>query len=85
MSIERRTPWEIAVAWYDEAGIVRAIHESGTGEFGAWDKIPSDVTSAAFAKWLTHQYRLAMAKGIQLGRDGSEDQVKQQHSTQGGN
>jgi hypothetical protein len=35
--------------------------------------IPRDVFSVEFAEWLCDQYRLAMAKGIQLGRDGDED------------
>lgn len=69
----RRTPWEIAEAWYDEAGIAKGIQQSGDGGFGHWDNIPPDVMGPGFDRWLTHQYRLAMAKGIQLGREGSED------------
>ena len=69
----RRTPWEIAEAWYDVEGIERAIRNSGTDEPGTWRAVPHDVYSRQFAEWLTQQYRLAMAKGIQLGRDCSED------------
>lgn len=71
----RRTPWEIAEAWYDEDGIARAIQQSGDGGFGSWAEIPEDVHSPEFAKWLTHQYRLAMSKGVQLGRERSEDHL----------
>ena len=71
--VEFRSAWEIAEAWYDEVGIAKAISESGSGGFGSWDRVPEDVHSREFAKWLTHQYRLALSKGVQLGRSGSED------------
>lgn len=64
----QRTPWEIAQLWYSVDDIERAIKDSGSGEFGAWREIPRNVTSREFAEWLTEQYRLAMAKGVQLGR-----------------
>lgn len=70
-----RSTWEIAEAWYDEDGIARAIQQSGDGGFGSWAEIPEDVHSPEFAKWLTHQYRLAMSKGVQLGRERSEDHL----------
>ena len=73
MENHRRTPWEIAQSWYGAEDIHRAIQCSGSGEFGAWSQIPANVKSREFAEWLTEQYRLAMAKGIQLGRCGSED------------
>ena len=65
------TPWEIAEGWYDEDQIFRAIERSGSDDVGSWEKIPTDVHSREFARWLTHQYRLAMAKGVQLGRGDS--------------
>lgn len=61
-----RSPWAIAEEWYTETQIAMSIQRFD-------DEIPADVRSEAFAKWLTHQYRLAMAKGIQLGRDGTQD------------
>lgn len=73
MQLKRKTGWEIAVGWYDEEAIARCIQQRSV-EKSSVDKIPEDVYSPEFAKWLTHQYRLAMAKGVQLGRDGSEDQ-----------
>ena len=70
-----RTPWQIAEKWYSEQEISEAIanNRKRVAE-GMTEHIPHDVQSEEFAKWLTHQYRLAMAKGIQLGRDGSQDQ-----------
>lgn len=67
------TPWEIAEKWYREEEIARAIQKSGDGDFGSWSAIPKDVHSPEFAKWLTHHYRLAMAKGVQLGHEGVEE------------
>ena len=58
--------WEIAVSWYHEDDIAYAIQQKAT-------EIPRNVRSEEFAKWLTHQYRLALAKGVQLGRSGAED------------
>lgn len=66
-----KTPWDIAEAWYGEEEIARAIKNSGKG-FPHSEPIPRDVDSPEFAKWITHQYRLAMAKGIQLGRENQE-------------
>ena len=64
---EPKTPWEVAVDWYNEADITRAITRAGSDNFGALPKIP-EVCSVEFPAWFTHQIRLAMAKGIQLGR-----------------
>ena len=61
----RKTPFEIAEGWYQVDDIYRGIM-SRVEE-------PRDTRSREFAEWLTSQYRLAMAKGIQLGRSGSED------------
>lgn len=69
----RKTPWEIAEGWYEVDDVYRSLQRAGTDSFGALDKVPSNVQSREFAAWLTHQYRLAMAKGVQLGRDGSDD------------
>lgn len=62
----RRSPWDIAEEWYGLKDIANGIQQNK-------HEIPADVQSEDFAKWLTHQYRLAMAKGIQLGREGTED------------
>lgn len=69
--IEGKTSWEFACSWYKEDEIARALQPKPPGSFTfttkAWDEIPTDVRSPEFAKWLTHQYRLAMTKGIDLG------------------
>lgn len=57
--------WEIAERWYGEHQIRDDIARNGG--------VPQDVSSAEFAAWLTEQYRLAMAKGIQFGRDEARE------------
>ena len=65
-----KTAFEIARDWYDADSIHRSINRTGLpGAFGAVEPIPRDVQSKEFAEWLTRQYRLAMVKGIQLGRE----------------
>ena len=58
----QQTPIEFANEWYRTDDIARCIADAGPC------KIPHDVHSREFAEWLTDQYRLAMAKGIQIGR-----------------
>lgn len=65
-----QTPKEIADDWYKVDEIHHALRHAGSGNFGAADQIPTDVKSREFAEWMTKQYRLAMAKGILLGRRG---------------
>ena len=60
--------WDFVCGWYRPHEVEQAIQESGGRGYGAWDKIPTDVFSREFAEWLTHQYRLAMNKGIQIGK-----------------
>lgn len=69
-----RTPFEIARNWYSADDIERCIHRQRfpAACYGI-AKVPEDIYSREFAEWLTDQYRLAMAKGIQLGREGSVD------------
>lgn len=66
----RKSPFEIAEDWYKQDEIYEALKKAGTDAFGACDEIPSDVKSREFANWLTTQYRLAMSKGILMGRSG---------------
>ena len=56
---------EFAGNWYQPDDIHRSIN-SPPGESGCL--IPHDVHSREFAEWLCVQYRLAMAKGIDIGR-----------------
>jgi hypothetical protein len=68
-SLSDKTPWEIACEWYDTDQIHDSILRRQNPVFGEMhDKIPTLVTSREFAEWMTKQYRLAMAKGVQLGR-----------------
>lgn len=63
------SPWDFACGWYQPDEIYRAINrlrEPLTGDRSK--QIPEDVTSREFAEWLTHQYRLAMNKGIEIGQ-----------------
>lgn len=63
------TSWEIACKWYTPDEVHRSIQFQHAVP-GALPPIPADVNSREFTEWLTDQYRLAMNKGIQLGRDG---------------
>ena len=67
--MKRLDAFEVANDWYQEEHITKAIQNSGSTDFGACDAIPKDVYSNEFAHWLTHQYRLAMMKGIQLAEE----------------
>lgn len=62
-----KTPSQIATEWYTADEVYRGIAMQRSVP-GALPSIPRDVTSREFAEWLTDQYRMAMAKGIQLGR-----------------
>jgi len=70
MNDKVKTPWEFACDWYQPEEIHRTLNRRRdplTGDIG--EQIPEDVTSREFADWLTNQYRLAMNKGIQIGRE----------------
>ena len=68
-----KTAFEIASEWYtvDEVHWSVVEHKAVLGSSIA---VPPDVTSREFAEWLTDQYRLAMAKGIQIGRGQFENE-----------
>ena len=63
----RQTPFEIAEKWYRP----ETVHAGINGSVA----IPKDVHSVEFSQWLCTQYRLAMAKGIQIERGSTESQV----------
>lgn len=67
---QRRNPWEIASAWYTVEGTHRCLIQN---DRDCRTEIPTDHSSREFAEWMTEQYRLAMAKGIELGRSGELD------------
>jgi len=63
MLIEGKTPWEFACDWYS----VEAVHR-GCLQM----PVPRDTESREFAEWLTHQYRLAMNRGLELGIEAAK-------------
>lgn len=58
--------WEFACSWY---GVDEIYHSLSNPRFRREHTVPEDTRSREFAEWLTDQYRLAMAKGIQIGRE----------------
>lgn len=68
-----RTGFDIAEAWYVESQIAHSIQQTQKHWCEEYRKIPSDIYSPEFAAWLTEQYQLAMAKGVQLARDERTD------------
>jgi hypothetical protein len=62
------TSWDKACEWYTEEEVYRCIQQTRSITFEPRHKIPDDIYSREFAAWMTEQYRLAMAKGIQIGR-----------------
>lgn len=59
------TPRSIAEDWYDEEVIVDWARKGGS----VVRPIPHDVRSREFGLWLCNEFRLAMAKGIELERN----------------
>lgn len=59
--------WAFACKWYKVESIKDALETS---------HIPQDVSSREFAEWMCNQYRLAMAKGIELGQAAVVQAVK---------
>ena len=69
MTNGRKTPWQFACDWYQPEEIFYAINRRRDQLVkDTSNQIPSVVTSQEFAEWLTHQYRLAMRKGIEIGQ-----------------
>jgi hypothetical protein len=63
-----KTPDEFAREWYKPSDVFANIARNGHGV------IPKDRFSKEFADWLCDEYRLAMAKGIEIGRREAEHQ-----------
>ena len=68
MTNERKTPWEFACDWYTVEK-TRAYLQDRQPD----GDVPEDVHSEEFAEWLTHQMRLAMARGIMIGEQRREE------------
>jgi len=67
--------WKTACDWYKPNQIYASLTKTKASQLG-WPRqynidIPANVRSHAFAEWLTEQYRLAMAKGIQIGQEAA--------------
>ena len=61
MASDKKTPMEFAREWYTDEGIFAAVCQSSD--------IPQVTNTCEFAAWLTNQYRLTFAKGMQIARD----------------
>lgn len=66
--VEGKTAWEFACDWYTPDQVASSIRNNLR-----LIVMPCDVGSTDFAEWLTEQYRLAMAKGIELGQRAEAD------------
>ncbi len=73
-----KNPMEFAESWYTPHEIVTAISRRRLSE--RLRNLPTDIDSPEFGGWLCREYRLAMAKGIEIairamqarGSDGSQ-------------
>lgn len=72
MSECTNSPWDFVCRWYNVDSVQRAISRRHIGQ--PLSPIPSDIRSREFAEWLTEQYRLAMNKGIEIGRKWDDRQ-----------
>lgn len=68
-----KTAWEFACDWYTPDQIAHSIKNRYRTPSDT--AIPDDIDSAGFAQWLTEQYRLAMAKGIQIAQQDSAQRL----------
>ena len=68
MSDKTQNPWEFACEWYTVEKTRAYLQERQPD-----GDVPEDVHSEEFAEWLTHQMRLAMARGIMIGEQRRED------------
>lgn len=65
-------PTEFSEAWYSVDEIFNCINQSRSVFDLPGSRCPEDVHSREYAEWMTKQYRLAMAKGIQVANDRHE-------------
>jgi hypothetical protein len=68
MNIAGKSQWDFCCEWYRVTEIEDSIARDTSVhiERRSLSPIPTDIRSREFAEWLTHQYRLAMNKGIEL-------------------
>lgn len=67
-TLNGKTPWEFACEWYRLDDICNSVRRRKLLDDSDPSYIPSEIDSIEFAEWLTLQYRLAMAKGIEIGQ-----------------
>ncbi len=74
MLIEGKTPFVFAMDWYKPEEIYQSINRSKRlfPKVLRDSDIPEDVCSMEFAKWMAHQYALAMCKGIDIAERAIE-------------
>jgi hypothetical protein len=68
--VERLNGWKAAEDWYNEQEIINHLkrRKEKPSAFEPHDRIPEDIYSEDFGKWLCNQYRLAMNKGIEMAQ-----------------
>jgi len=74
-----KSSWDKAVRWYNVDEVEIAIKIRLAKPTWALETIPTDASSRAFAVWLTHQYRVAMSKGIEIASEQVE-QLKDENA-----
>lgn len=63
----RLEAWKTAEDWYNPDAIFQSIaRQKKPLLIETHHRIPTDILSREFSDWLTNQYRLAMAKGIDM-------------------
>lgn len=73
--------WSTAENWYNSDQIFDSILRRYNPLLSEpKDKIPSPAFSREFSDWLTHQYRLAMSKGIELANAKALERIKELES-----
>ena len=73
-------PWDFACQWYGEAEVERSIQRHLGVSHDGGDKMPTDVSTPEFAKWLTDQYRHAMRKGAELATREMQKRIDENES-----
>jgi hypothetical protein len=68
MDSKTQSPRELVCDWYTVEKTRAYLQERQPD-----GDVPEDVHSEEFAEWLTHQMRLAMARGIMIGEQRRED------------
>jgi hypothetical protein len=73
--------WEFCCDWYRPDEIERSIAESFWRPSALGARPPENILSREFAEWLCDQYRLAMNKGIQVGKSQADSSLAAENAT----